>query len=214
MTDAAPPVIAIDGPAASGKGTLARRIAAHYGWRHLDTGLTYRAVGKALLDQGLDLSDEEGAAQIALNLDFSQLDREALAKHEVGAAASKVAVMSKVRAALVEAQRNFAKMPPGAVLDGRDIGTIVCPNATIKLFVIASPEVRARRRTHEILSLGGEADQVQILKDLKERDDRDMNRTDSPLKPADDAHLLDTSDMTIEAAFMTARALIDKAIAD
>lgn len=208
-----PFIIAVDGPAASGKGTLSRRIAAHYGWRHLDTGLTYRAVAHAMLAQGADFTNEADAAKIARNLDFGNLDRETLAQHKVGAAASKIAVMSSVRTALVVAQRAFAQNAHGAVLDGRDIGTVVCPEATVKLFVTASPEIRAKRRTHEILSLGGDARFEQVLHDLKERDERDMNRKDSPLRPAQDAHLLDTSDMTIEAAFITARDLIDQAIA-
>lgn len=212
MSESAP-IIAVDGPAASGKGTLSRRIAAHYGWRHLDTGLTYRAVAHAMLSQNANFGDEAGAAKIARHLDFGNFNREVLAQHEVGAAASKIAVMSSVRTALVEAQRDFAREANGAVLDGRDIGTVVCPDATVKLFVTASPEVRANRRTHEILSLGGNANFEQILRDLKERDERDTNRKDSPLKPAEDAHLLDTSDMTIEAAFVTARDLIDQAIA-
>ena len=166
-----------------------------------------------MLEANADFTDEAGAAKIARHLDFGIFNREVLAQHEVGAAASKIAVMSSVRTALVEAQREFAREADGAVLDGRDIGTVVCPDATIKLFVTASPEVRANRRTHEILSLGGEANFEQILVDLKERDERDANRSDSPLKPAEDAHLLDTSDMTIEAAFVTARGLIDQAIA-
>lgn len=206
-------VVAIDGPAASGKGTLARRIAIHYGIPHLDTGLTYRAVAKALLDQGLPLDDEAVAAEVALNLDLHGMDKAVLSAHAIGEAASKVAVMPAVRRALVEAQRNFAAALPSSVLDGRDIGTVVCPQAEIKLFVTASPEVRAQRRFDEILAKGGAANFDEILADLKKRDDRDMNRTDSPLRPAEDAHLLDTSKMSIEAAFLAAKKLIDHALA-
>ncbi|RKF08604.1 (d)CMP kinase [Oceaniradius stylonematis] len=206
------PVIAIDGPAASGKGTLARRIAAHYGLRHLDTGLTYRAVAHALVATGKPLDDEAEAVAAAERLDLSAMDRTVLAAHAVGEAASKVAVMPAVRRALVERQRRFAETPPGAVLDGRDIGTVVCPDATAKLYVTASPEVRAKRRYHEILAGGGVADEAAILADIQKRDARDMGRADSPLRPAIDAHLLDTSDMTIETAFQAARAKIDRAL--
>ncbi len=206
------PVIAIDGPAASGKGTLARRIAAHYGLRHLDTGLTYRAVAHALVAAGKPLDNEAEAVAAAEALDLSAMDRTVLAAHAVGEAASKVAVMPAVRRALVERQRRFAETPPGAVLDGRDIGTVVCPDATAKLYVTASPEVRAKRRYHEILAGGGVADEAAILADIQKRDARDMGRADSPLRPAIDAHLLDTSDMTIETAFQAARAKIDRAL--
>ncbi|WP_375566742.1 (d)CMP kinase [Oceaniradius stylonematis] len=206
------PVIAIDGPAASGKGTLARRIAAHYGLRHLDTGLTYRAVAHALVATGKPLDDEAEAVAAAERLDLSAMDRTVLAAHAVGEAASKVAVMPAVRRALVERQRRFAETPPGAVLDGRDIGTVVCPDATAKLYVTASPEVRAKRRYHEILAGGGVADEAAILADIQKRDARDMGRADLPLRPAIDAHLLDTSDMTIETAFQAARAKIDRAL--
>ncbi|MEL6436884.1 MAG: (d)CMP kinase [Pseudomonadota bacterium] len=204
-------IVAIDGPAASGKGTLARRIAAHYGLRHLDTGLCYRAVAHALLRADATLDDEDMAVEAAEALDFLALDRTVLSAHEVGSVASKVAVMPKVRQALVEAQRRFAAVAPGAVLDGRDIGTVVCPDAPVKLYVTASAQVRAKRRYHEILAGGGEADEARILTDIEQRDARDMNRESSPLKPAADAHLLDTTDMTIEAAFNAARQIIDAA---
>ena len=206
------PVIAIDGPAAAGKGTLSKRIAAEYGFHHLDTGLTYRATAKALLDAGLPLDDEATAAEVALNVDLAGLDRSVLAVHEIGEAASKIAVMTPVRRALVEAQRNFSHRSPGTVLDGRDIGTVVCPDAPVKLFVTASPDVRARRRYDEIVASGKAADYDQVLADVKLRDERDMNRADSPLKPADDAHLIDTSELSIEAAFRAAKAIIDKAL--
>ncbi len=202
-------IIAIDGPAASGKGTLARRIAAHYGLRHLDTGLTYRAVAAFLLRHGLPLNDEDRAAGVARDIDLRELDRDALSIHAVGEAASKIAVMPKVREALVAAQRDFAAAPPGAVLDGRDIGTVVCPDADVKLFVEASAEVRARRRTDEMRARGGGVAYDEILVDLKRRDDRDRDRSAAPLKPADDAHLLDTSDLDIETAFGAAVDIID-----
>ena len=175
-----------------------------------------------MLDGGLDPENTQRATEIANSFSLAAIKGADIRTREVGSAASIVAANEGVRAALLAFQRNFAKTPPalengglakGAVLDGRDIGTVVCPDATVKLFVTASPEVRANRRTHEILSLGGEANFEQILRDLKERDERDTNRKDSPLKPAEDAHLLDTSDMTIEAAFVTARDLIDQAIA-
>ncbi len=206
-----PLAIAIDGPAASGKGTLARMLAAHYGLRHLDTGLTYRAVAKALMDAGAPLDDEDRAEAAARALDLAAMDRAVLSDHAVGEAASKVAVMPRVRRALVDKQRAFAAQPPGAILDGRDIGTVVCPDAPVKLYVTASAPVRARRRYHEILSKGGEADEARILADIERRDARDMGRADSPLKPADDAYLLDTSNMDIETAFARARTLIDEA---
>ncbi|WP_113447108.1 (d)CMP kinase [Rhizobium cremeum] len=204
--------IAIDGPAAAGKGTLSRLIAAHYGFHHLDTGLTYRAVAKALLDAGQPLDDETVAEQTALAIDLAGLDRSVLSQHEIGEAASKIAVMPKVRRALVEAQRKFAAKTPGTVLDGRDIGTVVCPAAPVKLYVTASPEVRARRRYDEILAGGGSASFDAVFADVRKRDERDMGRADSPLKPADDAHLLDTSEMSIEAAFQAARTFIDAAL--
>ncbi|AZN70236.1 (d)CMP kinase [Georhizobium profundi] len=205
--------IAIDGPAASGKGTLARKIAERYGFHHLDTGLTYRATAKALLDAGLPLDDETLAAEQADKVDLGALDRSVLAAHEIGEAASKVAVMPAVRRALVEAQRRFAIREPGVVLDGRDIGTVVCPGAELKLYVTASPGVRAGRRFEEIGKSGGNLSYDDVLDDIRRRDARDMGRVDSPLRPADDAHLLDTSEMSIEAAFRAAQILIDEALA-
>lgn len=204
-------IVAIDGPAASGKGTLARRLAAQLGLHHLDTGLTYRAAGHALMQVGLPLDNEELAAVAAQNIDLGALDAEILSAHEIGEAASKVAVMSTVREILVSAQRAFAARPPGAVLDGRDIGTVVCPDADVKLYVTASPETRARRRHTEIVSKGGEAQYEDILDDIKRRDARDMGRSDSPLRPAADAHLIDTTTMDIETAFSTALQLIEEA---
>lgn len=207
-----PLIIAIDGPAASGKGTLARRLAAHYGLRYLDTGLTYRAVASALLEAGSDLTDGVAARAAAAALDLSALDRERLSAHGVGEAASKIAVLPAVRRQLVEKQRAFAAQPPGAVLDGRDIGTVVCPDAAAKLFMTASPEVRARRRAAEMRQRGAAADEAAVLADLHRRDERDASRADSPLRPAANAHLLDTSEMTIEAAFRAAVDIVDRAV--
>jgi CMP/dCMP kinase len=209
---AAMTTIAIDGPAAAGKGTLSRLIADIYGFHHLDTGLTYRAVAKALIDGRLALDDEAVAAGVARSIDLLGLDRSILSAHAIGEAASKIAVMPEVRRALVEAQRAFAQKPPGTVLDGRDIGTVVCPDADVKLYITASPEVRARRRHDEILAAGGQADFATVLADIERRDARDMGRADSPLKPAADAHLIDTSTMGIEAAFQAARDVIDAAL--
>lgn len=205
-------IIAIDGPAAAGKGTLSRRIAAEYGFHHLDTGLTYRATAKALLDAGLPLDNEPVAEKMALEVELAGLDRSVLSAHEIGEAASKIAVMTSVRRALVEAQRAFAARKPGTVLDGRDIGTVVCPDAPVKLYVTASAEVRARRRFDEMVGNGVPADYLAVLADIQKRDERDMGRADSPLRPAEDAHLLDTSEMSIEAAFLAAKALIDAAL--
>jgi cytidylate kinase len=205
-------IIAIDGPAAAGKGTLSRRIAETYGYHHLDTGLTYRATAKALLDAGLPLDDEAVAEKMAREVDLAGLDRAVLSRHEIGEAASKIAVMPAVRRALVEAQRAFARMAPGTVLDGRDIGTVVCPDAPVKLYVTASADVRARRRYDEIIANGAKADYDAIFDDVKRRDERDSGRADSPMRPANDAHLLDTSEMSIEAAFLAAKSLIDTAL--
>lgn len=204
--------IAIDGPAAAGKGTLSRRIAEEYGFHHLDTGLTYRATARALLGAGLPLDDEDVAETVALNIELSGLDRAVLSAHDIGEAASKIAVMPRVRKALVAAQRAFAAREPGTVLDGRDIGTVVCPDAPVKLYVTASADVRARRRYDEIAAGGKPAVYDEILADIIKRDERDSGRADSPMRPADDAHLLDTSQMGIETAFSAAKAIIDAAL--
>jgi CMP/dCMP kinase len=206
-------IIAIDGPAASGKGTLARRLAEKYRLPHLDTGLTYRALAKALIDQGLPLGEEAVAVETAKTIDLAKLDRVVLAAHDIGEGASKVAVIPAVRRILVEKQRAFANQPGGAVLDGRDIGTVVCPDALVKLYVTASAQVRAKRRFDEELMRNGDADYETILEDVERRDARDMGRTDSPLKPAHDAHLLDTSTMDIETAFREAVSIIDMKLA-
>jgi CMP/dCMP kinase len=199
-------IIAIDGPAASGKGTLAKRLAAHYGYHHLDTGVIYRAVAHALISQALDLRDEAAAVQAAQSLNPATFDDPALKSHDVGSAASIVSAIPAVRAALLEFQRDFAGKPPGAVLDGRDIGTVICPNAEVKIFVVADPKIRARRRTLEALDRGETADEAAILADILARDERDQNRAVAPLKPAKDAYLLDNSHLDIEGGV---RAAID-----
>ncbi len=209
-------VIAVDGPAASGKGTLARKLATRYGFAYLDTGSLYRAVGHAVTSAGHDPADDEAALAAAQNLDLSQIDESAIRTAEAGAAASIVAAKPAVRAAILDMQRNFAHNPPGrlkgAVLDGRDIGTVVCPDAKAKLFVTARPEIRARRRWLELNKSGSGLSEAQVLEDIHERDRRDAERAASPMKPADDAHLLDTSDLSIEAAFGAAVAIIEKAL--
>ena len=212
MTPNKPFIIAIDGPAASGKGTLARKLASHYGFSYLDTGLTYRAVADELLKRRLPLNDEDIALKTASLIDFGSLDRAHLSEHEIGEAASKVAVMGRLRKKLVDMQKAFAKQSKGAVLDGRDIGTVVCPDANVKLYIVAAPEVRAERRYNEMVGKGEKADYNAILADLKRRDERDMKRAESPLKPAKDAHLLDTTKLSIEGAFAAACAIIDPII--
>ncbi len=199
-------IIAIDGPAASGKGTLGKRLAAHYGLRHLDTGLIYRAVARALLDAGRKPNDVAAAVAAAKALDPARFDEVALKAHGVSEAASIVSTIPEVRAALVAFQRDFAARPPGAVLDGRDIGTVICPNADVKIFVIAAPEARARRRAAEYRAQGAPIDEAAVLADIVKRDERDQNRAAAPLKQAKDAHLLDTTHLDIDAAI---RAAID-----
>ncbi len=213
MSQTTVPVIAIDGPAASGKGTLGRRLAAEFGFHHLDTGLTYRAVALKMLNDGSSFEDEAIAEKAAREIDLGALERTVLAAHRIGELASRVAVMARVRAALIEAQRQFAAMAPGTVLDGRDIGTVVCPNASVKLFVTASPQARARRRHREIVAGGGAANLQQVVADLIKRDERDMRRADSPLKPADDAYLIDTTEMDIETAYQAALAMVKQSLA-
>jgi CMP/dCMP kinase len=204
-------IIAIDGPAASGKGTLGKRLAAHYGFRHLDTGLIYRAVAKAMLDSGHPLDDENLATATATALDAGQLGDPALKTDEIGQAASLISGFPGVRAALFDFQRDFASHPPGAVLDGRDIGTVICPTAEVKIFVVAAPEVRARRRMLEIAARGEPVDEAAILTDIKKRDERDSSRAAAPLKAADDARLLDTSQLDIEGAVRAAIAIVEAA---
>ena len=206
-------MVAIDGPAAGGKGTLARLLARHFGLRHLDTGLTYRAVAEMLLSEGAALDDEDAALAAAGRLDFAKLDRDRLSTHGIGEAASRIAVMPWLRQVLVEKQRAFAQAPPGAVLDGRDIGTVVLPDAPAKLYVTASPEARARRRALELAQRGADISESEVLADLKRRDARDMARDSSPLRRAPDACLLDTTDLDIEAAFRAAVDHVSRAIA-
>jgi cytidylate kinase len=202
-------IIAIDGPAASGKGTLARKLAEYFDLPHLDTGLSYRGVAYALLKDGARLDDPALAKAAANAIDLAALDRDLLSAHEVGEAASKIAVMSEVRRILVEKQRAFAGNKRGAILDGRDIGTVVCPEADVKLYVTASAEARAARRFLEAGEKGSGATRAQILEDIVRRDERDTGRADSPLRPAEDAHLLDTSEMSIEQAFEAALGIIE-----
>lgn len=203
-------IIAIDGPAASGKGTLARRLAAHFGLPHLDTGLLYRAVGRAMLDQGLDLKDAEAAADIAERLETSDLDESALRGAAMGEAASVVAAHPKVRKALLDLQRRFAHQRGGAVLDGRDIGTVIAPGAEAKIFVTAAPEVRADRRHRELVGKGEAITYDAVLADIRRRDARDAGRTEAPLKPAPDAQVLDTSALDIEGAVAAALAIAER----
>jgi cytidylate kinase len=203
-------IIAIDGPAASGKGTLGKRLAAHFGLRHLDTGLIYRAVAKALLDAGHALDDKTHAVAAARALDPTRFDEKVLKGHAIGEAASIVSAIPEVRAALLAFQRDFAAAPPGAVLDGRDIGTVICPEADVKIFVVAAAEERARRRALELKSAGQDADEAAILQDIKRRDERDRTRAAAPLKRADDAHELDTTHLNVDAAVQAAIDLVDK----
>jgi cytidylate kinase len=197
-------IIAIDGPAASGKGTLARRLAEHFGLPHLDTGLLYRATARALLDEGRDLSDLKAAVAAARGLALLDFDEEKLRGREMGEAASIVAAMPDVRQALVEMQRSFARRPGGAVLDGRDIGTVICPEADVKIFVTATPETRATRRALELKGRGEKVDYAAVLEDIRKRDERDANRSLAPLRAADDAALLDTTKLDVEGAFQAA----------
>ena len=202
-------IIAIDGPAASGKGTIARQLAAVYGLHHLDTGLIYRAVAKAVLDSGYPPDNVAKATAAAVALDPSKFDENALKVQKITEAASVVAAIPEVRQALLNYQRQFATQPPGAVLDGRDIGTVIAPGADVKLFVVATPEVRAKRRALELQRRGEAADEQEVLADLLRRDERDSRRTAAPLKLAPDAHLLDTTHLSIDAAFRAAVDIIE-----
>jgi CMP/dCMP kinase len=202
-------IIAIDGPAASGKGTLGKRLAAHYGLRHLDTGLIYRAVAKVLLDTGHALDAREPAVEAARALDPIQFDEIRLKSHPVGEAASIVSAIPEVRAALITFQREFGRTPSGAVLDGRDIGTVIFPDADVKIFVTATPEVRARRRAAELERAGERVNEADILADIRRRDERDSSRAAAPLKAAPDAHLLDTTHLDIDAAFRAAVDIVE-----
>ncbi|MXQ11558.1 (d)CMP kinase [Microvirga makkahensis] len=201
-------IIAIDGPAASGKGTLGKRLSEHFGFAHLDTGLLYRAVARVMLDREIDLADRDAAHQVALNLDVTDLDDPRLRGAQMGEAASVISGYQPVRDALLAFQRQFAAQPPGAVLDGRDIGTVVCPDADVKLFITAASEERARRRHLELQKRGERIVFETILEDIRRRDERDMNRSSAPLKPAADAIILDTTHLDADAAFQAALDLV------
>ena len=206
------PIIAIDGPAASGKGTLARRIAQELGFAHLDTGALYRAVGLAVLESGGDPTNEQQAVAAAQALKSEECANPRLKDDDVGQAASKVASIPDVRTILLDLQKQFAAHPPppakGAVLDGRDIGTVICPNADVKLFIIAKTEIRAERRLKELQSRGKDTIYEAVLKDMRERDARDQGRKMAPMMPADDALIIDTGHLTADEAFHKAMALI------
>ncbi len=204
-------IIAIDGPAASGKGTIGKRLAEHYGLRHLDTGLLYRAVAQAVLAAGHDPNDRARAIAAAQALDLSAFDETSLKRPGLAEAASIVSAVPEVRAALLEFQRAFAAAPPGAVLDGRDIGTVIAPHADVKIFLEASPEVRAHRRYLERKARGEDVNESEILADILRRDERDRTRAAAPLVRAPDAHLLDTTHLDIDAAFRAAVAIVEAA---
>jgi CMP/dCMP kinase len=203
-------IIAIDGPAASGKGSLGKRLAAHYGLRHLDTGLIYRAVAKSLLDAGHAATNRARAVAAAESLDLARFDDLGLKSPAVGEAASLVSAVPEVRGALLAFQRRFGRTPPGAVLDGRDIGTVIFPDADVKIFVTATPEVRARRRMLELHAAGGSVTEADVLADILRRDERDTTRAAAPLKAAADAHLLDTTGLDIDGAFRAAVAIVER----
>ena len=206
-------IIAIDGPAAAGKGTLGRRLAAHYGLAYLDSGLLYRAVGLRLLAAGGDPRDEGAAMAAARAIKRKELDDPRLRDEEVARAASTVAAIPRVRAALVPFQRRFAARPPGgargAVIDGRDIGTVVCPEATIKLFLSARAAVRAKRRLGELRQRGQRRIYARVLAEMRERDARDSGRAIAPLAVAEDAYVLDTTRLDADGVFSAAVALIE-----
>jgi cytidylate kinase len=204
-------VIAVDGPAASGKGTIATGLGAAFGLPVLDTGLLYRCVGVLVQMAGQDLDDAEACAAAALILTADQLDDPALRTRAAGELASRVAVHPHVRAALMEFQRTFAAQPGGAILDGRDIGTVIAPDAAAKLYVTASPQVRAERRWKQLAAQGESVSLADVLADIAVRDARDGGRDAAPMRPAPDAALLDTSEMTIEAAADAARRIVEAA---
>jgi len=218
-------IIALDGPAGAGKGTIGRRLAAHFQLAYLDTGAIYRAVARDALNAAIALSDADAAAEIAQALDLTTLDDPALHTADMGAAASTIAAHPPVRAALLQLQRDFAASPPspasngapekvlGALLDGRDIGTIVCPDADAKIYLTASPHARAARRAAQLRDAGEAVDEAELARAIAERDARDANRPVAPMKPASDAALLDTTLLSIDAAFEAARQLVDDAIA-
>jgi cytidylate kinase len=202
-------IIAVDGPAAAGKGTLGRALAHHFGYHFLDTGTLYRMVGRSLLDRGLDPRDEQAAAEAARRLDPGKYQDSDLRGEDTGEAASIVAVIPEVRRALLGFQREFAKRPPGAVLDGRDIGTVVCPDADVKIFVTASPEKRAERRLQELRQRSVSASYDDVLADIRARDRRDSSRVTAPLVAAADAAVLDTSNLSADEAILKAIATVE-----
>lgn len=205
-------IIAIDGPAASGKGTLARLVAKHFGLRYLDTGSLYRAVARDSRARGFDLRDAASVVIVANSLDPATLDDAGLRDPGIGEAASIVAGIPEVRAALLQYQRDFALTPPGAVLDGRDIGTVVCPDADVKIFVSARPEVRAQRRFRERELAGEGISYDQVLELIRQRDERDASRGAAPMQAASDAHLMETSQMDIQQSFDAAVGVIKRKI--
>lgn len=202
-------IIAVDGPAAAGKGTLGRALARHFGYHFLDTGTLYRMVGRSLLDDGLDPRDEKAAVTAARKLDPSKYKDSDLRGEDTGEAASIVAVIPEVRRALLGFQRDFAKRPPGTVLDGRDIGTVVCPDADVKIFVTASPEKRAERRLQELQQRDVSAAYDDVLADIRARDQRDSSRVTAPLTAASDAVILDTSELSADEAISKAIAVVE-----
>jgi cytidylate kinase len=204
-------IIAVDGPTASGKGTIAKRLAERYGLKRLDTGSLYRAVGLAVLDAGGDPADETAAVAAAERLDLSAIDEDRIRASAVGLAASQVAAIPAVRAVLRRAQRAFAADPAGAVLDGRDIGTVICPDAEVKLFVTADLPVRAQRRHAELIARGETISFDELMAQIAERDRRDIERKDSPLFQAPDAHALDTTTLSVAEAVAAAVAIVEKA---
>ena len=201
-------VIAVDGTAASGKGTLAKKLATHFGFHHLDSGSLYRLVALGVAEAGGDPRKEEDALAAARGIDVSRASDPAIRTAEMGNVASVVSAYPSVRAALLDFQRVFAERTPGAVIDGRDIGTVIAPGATAKLFVDAKPEVRAHRRWLELKARSTSREEAEILKEILARDAADMSRAASPLRQAKDAALLDTSDLDIDAAFAAALALV------
>jgi CMP/dCMP kinase len=206
-------IIAVDGPAAAGKGTLARALAAHFRYHFLDTGSLYRMVALAMLTEGTDPNDQPAAAAVARGLDPKAWREELLRSEDVARAASIVAAIPQVRQALLGLQRSFARRPPGAVLDGRDIGTVVCPDAEVKIFVTAAPEVRARRRAKELAERGIAADYSSVLAEIRDRDERDSRRAYAPLVPAPDAFVLDTSGLDIGQAVAAAVTYAESCVA-
>jgi CMP/dCMP kinase len=201
-------IIAIDGPAGAGKGTLARKIADYFSIDYLDTGVLYRACAYFVLAHGVDTSDPDAVIGVIEHENLRAVSPNKLRTQEVGRTASLVAALPEVRRFLFDLQRDFAKRPGGAVLDGRDIGTVICPDADVKLFVTASTQIRAERRAGELRAAGETVDIAELARDLAIRDKRDAERSDAPLKPADDAILLDTSELSIDEAFERAREII------